>query len=99
MDRLPPTPAVVPNPSGTKPAAPAHGGVNLSGTLDELAGQLKSMKVVWNGPFKQGEQYMVLADVPLTQNPLGAKRRYNGFGPSPAGALKDVLGQILSDRK
>jgi hypothetical protein len=46
----------------------------------------------------EGGQYVARVDVPLDADQPGLVRRYEGAGPTPAAALKQVLDEVRTDK-
>ena len=100
MDRRPPTPAT----GGTGPVpltASIPGSTKPSGFgdgFDVATKYLKATGAKWDGPFKEGEQYVVRVSVPISQDQPAPVRRYEGMGATPAAAIQQAVEQIRTDR-
>lgn len=85
-------------PGGPVPLRPADGGTAGGLSYTQIADALKGFGARWSDPTREGGEYVFRADVPIEGGADGAVRRYEGAGPSPAAAAKQVLDQVKEDR-
>jgi len=94
-DRRPPGD---PTGRGPVPLRPTDGGTAGGMTYTQVTDALKRFDARWSDPTRDGEGYVFRADVPIEGGGEGPVRRYEGSGPTPAAAAKQVLDQLKSDR-
>lgn len=97
-DRPDPRAAGTPAGRGPVPLRPTDGGAAGGMTYAQITAALKRFDARWAEPTRDGGEYVFRADVPIEGGGEGPVRRYEGTGPTPAAAAKQVLDQIKSDR-
>ena len=66
-------------------------------TFEQIGSQLRQYGAKFTAADKEGNQYTFRADVPVPGGMPGQVRRYEGMGPTPAAAAKQVLDQVKVD--
>jgi hypothetical protein len=90
-------PAGTPTGRGPVPLTPGGTGGR---TFDEIAAELtRTYEAAVGDPAKEGGQWVVRAEVPIDPSQPGRLRAYDGVGPTPAAAAKNLLDQVRDDRK
>lgn len=79
-------------------AVPTSATTESPNGYESLIAALKQTGAKWEPPMRDGDGYVMRADLPVSSDTPGLVRRYEGAGPTPAAAAQQLLDQIRSDQ-
>lgn len=79
-------------------AEPAPAAVSAPAGIESYTAVLQHLGAKWDGPVREGDVFVMRADVPVSADSPGLLRRYEGAGPTPAAAANQLVEQVRGDR-
>ena len=87
------------NPVPLRPrGTPASATAGAAAGIESFTAALQQLGAKWEPPVRDGDLFVMRADVPIAADAPGLVRRYEGAGPTPAAAAQQLVEQVRGDR-